>query len=153
MDIDECIEGHLREAFSAVIGRDGDRMVAALEGLNEQDSQVALVLGLTVCEYALREAFGDEPTESELRNEAQELVADVSDWIDLGTPELVARFLGAVAYGDTSFASLSSADVVTLTLVCGGYLLGTRRSKDQKWWQYLNEIWSEVEEEPLTDED
>jgi hypothetical protein len=148
MKIDERIEAHVREAFSAVIGKDGDRLVAALDGLDEHDSQIAIGLGLTVCEFVLKDAYGDNPTEAELLDEARDIVAAESEWVDLGTPEQVATFLGAVAREDTSFAGLSRKDIVGLTFVCGGHLLATRSLDDQKWWEYLNEIWAAVEASP-----
>jgi hypothetical protein len=151
MEIDERIEGHVREAFSAVVGRDGDRMVAALDGLDERDSQIAVGLALTVCEHVLKDAYGEPVTEIEVLGEARGLVESESDWIDLGTPEHVAVFLGAVARGDTSFAGLSVREVVALAFVCGGYLLATRSLADQKWWEYLNEIWAAVEAAPSSD--
>ncbi len=148
MKIDERIEGHVREAFSAVVGRDGDRMAAAFNGLNEKDSQQALGLGLTVCEFVLNDAFGDSPSDDELLIEARDIVESESAWVDLGAPEQVAVFLRSVAHGDTTFAGMRGKDVLGLAFVCGGHLLATRSLEDQKWWEYLNEIWAAVEAGP-----
>jgi hypothetical protein len=144
MKIDERIEEHVREAFSAAIGRDGDRLVAALDGLDERDSQTALALGLAVCEFVLNDAFGAEPTPAELSTEAEEMRGDLPELLSLDSREQIAAFLGTVARGDTAMAGLDAARIVWLTFVCGGYLLGTRSLDDQKWWEYLNEIWDSL---------
>ncbi|GAA5198422.1 hypothetical protein GCM10023322_71800 [Rugosimonospora acidiphila] len=151
MEIDERIESRVRAAFGAAIGQDGDDLVAALEGLDEQGSQEALGLGLTVVEFVLRDAFGDEPTIAELSTEASEMREDLPRLLELVDQSDVVTFLAAVARGDTSLGGLGAKDVGWLTFVCGGYLLDTRGLPDQTWWEYLNEIWQAVSDRPAAE--
>jgi hypothetical protein len=151
MNINERIEGRVRAAFSAAIGQDGDDLVAALEGLDEQGSREALGLGLTVIEFVLRDAFGDEPTTTTLSSEASEMRKDLPGLLEFVDQQDIATFLTAVARGDTTLAGLSAKDVGWLTFVCGGYLLDTRGLPDQKWWEYLNEIWDALGDHPATE--
>jgi hypothetical protein len=146
MRIDERIEDHVRAAFSAAIGKDGDGIFAALAGLREEDAREVLGLGLTVAEFILKDAFGDEPTPAELAAEAREMQEALPELLEFNDQDRIVTFLTAVAKGDTSLAGLPGEDVAWLTFVCGGYLLGTRRLHDQKWWEYLNEIWAIVDE-------
>jgi hypothetical protein len=145
MQIDETIEGHVREAYSAVVGRDGDRMVRAFEGLTEDARRNAIALGAFVCGFIINDAYPQGPTDADLLNTAKDIVEEESGWIDLGSAESVAAFLGAVARGDTSFPGVPKEDIVGHIFVCGGHLLATRREENQRWWEYLNEIWASAE--------
>lgn len=148
MQIDEKIEEHVREAYSAVVGRDGNQMAQAFDGLNKDDRNTALALGLFVCEYALNDTYPDGPTESDLLDLAREIVEEESSWINLGTPGDLATFLKSVARGDTSASQVREGDIAGHTFVCGGHLLATRRLKNQRWWEYLDEIWAAAQSMP-----
>jgi hypothetical protein len=152
MDIDQRIESHVRKAYSRVVGRDGDGMIAALADLDDTDWQMAVWLGVFVCGFIVKDVFPDGPTDDELRGLAQGIIDAESDWVDLGPVDQVATYLRAAADGDPTLAGLPRKDVIGLTFVCGGHLLATHRLKDQNWWEYLDEIWAALEATPAPDQ-
>jgi len=148
MRIDERIEEQVRKAFSAVVGKDGDEMVAAVSELTEDDAQTALGYALFVVGYIVNEAFPDGPSESDLRSMADDIVSGVSEWVNIGSVDSVAALLGAAGSGDTTFDGITQDDLPGMAFVTGGYLLARYRLKDQRWWEYLNEIWARAEQTP-----
>lgn len=148
MRIDERIEGQVRKAFSAVVGKDGDEMVAAIRDLGEDDAQAAVGYALFVVGYIVNDAFPNGPTEPDLRSIADDVITGVSDWVRIGTVDTVATFLRAAGAGDTTFRGITQDDLPGTAFVCGGYLLARYRREDQRWWEYLNEIWAAAEAAP-----
>ena len=144
MNIDPRIEEHVREAYRAVIAKDGDRMVRAFRGLGEVEAATMAAYGVFVCGYVVNDVLRDGVTEGRLRDLATKIVHSESDWIDLGSAEAVAHLLGAASRGDTSFAGVPREDVIGSIFVCGGYLLGVYRSEGKEWWDYLDVIWEEL---------
>ncbi|MBM0279470.1 hypothetical protein [Micromonospora tarensis] len=57
----------------------------------------------------------------------------------------LAELLAAAARGDISSLA-ARADVVGNTSVLGGFLLTSFRLDDQRWWDYLDEIWVAMEQ-------
>jgi hypothetical protein len=148
MQIDKRVEAQVREAFSGAIGQDGDRMVAAIQQLNETDAVRAAQLGVFAVGFVMKHAFGDSPTAEDAQETARDIIEWASSWVELGTPDEVANFLLSAARADISFPGVPNEDLVGLTFVCGGYLLATRRLKDQRWYEYLDEIWNMLEAMP-----
>lgn len=148
MQIDERVEARVREAFSAAIGGDGDQMVTALQGLDENDAIRAVQLGLYVVGFVMKHAFGPSPSAADAEETAREVIDRTSSWVDLGTPAEVAAYLLSAARGDVAFPGVPKEDLIGLTFVCGGYLLATRRLEDQRWYEYLDQIWAALEAAP-----
>jgi hypothetical protein len=148
MRVDERIEPRLREAYSAVIAKDADRVSAALRGMSNEDTATFLGLGLYVCGFIVNDIYKESVTDANVRELAEKIIAKQSDWMDIGEPEVVAAFLKAAATGDTRVASLGGEDLTGLTIICGGHLLGYYRLEGQRWYEYLDEIWSAVEAAP-----
>jgi hypothetical protein len=144
MHIDARIEEQVREAFRAVIAKDGDRLVAALRDLSTEDFATAVAYGLFVLGYVVNDVFRAGPSEDELRSMARKIIHGVSEWVDLGSEDEVARLLAAAANGDASFPGVPREDIVGIVFVSGGYLLGVYRRSNEHWWDYLNEIWQEL---------
>jgi hypothetical protein len=147
MRIDERIEGHVRDAFTAVIGRDGDQMTEALRGLNEADSQVAVGLALYVCGFVVNDIYRQGATDAEIHELAKQITQSESSWIKLDT-DSNAKLIRAAATGDGAFGGLGKADVPGLAFVCGGHLLGAFSDEGQPWHEYLDEIWAAAEAAP-----
>jgi hypothetical protein len=148
MRIDERVEARVRESYSAVVGRDADRMVAAFEGLDPAGSVQAIQLGVFVVGFIMKDCFHDGPTEADVREVAHEVIDAVKDWIDLGEADEVATFLLSASRADMIFPGVPKEDVVGLTFVCGGYLLASRSRETQRWYEYLDEIWGVLEATP-----
>jgi hypothetical protein len=140
MQIDESVEARLREAYSAVIDRDGDRMAAALRELDQSQSEHALHLALFVCAFVTKDVYRDGPTEDNLLELGRQIVDGESGWVPLDLDK-IAELLRAALKGDVSLATVDPAEVPPLAIIVGGHLLAAFRLKDQRWWQYLEEIW------------
>lgn len=147
MRIDERVEAHVRQAFSAVIARDGERMVEAMRGLDEADSQRAVGLALYVCGFVVNDIHRSGATDSEIHELAAQITRSESRWVNLNTAQ-VATLLRAAAAGDDTFGGLSHADVPGLAFVAGGHLLGAFSYDDQAWHEYLDQIWAVLEAAP-----
>lgn len=148
MRIDARIEEAVREAYRAVIAKDGDRMVRGLRGLSEDDFRTAVAYGAFVCGYVVNELFPEGLNEAELNRLAAMIIETESSWISLGSAEDIAKFLAATAKGDTTFAGVAKEDVIGHIFVCGGDLLASYRSRGQAWWDYLEEIENALEAAP-----
>lgn len=147
MRIDERIEDHVRNAFSAVIARDGRKMVDALRGLDETDSRIALGLALYVCGFVVNDVYRDGATEHEVRELAEQITRSEANWVTLD-PDEVTTLLTAAATGDGTFGGLARKDVPALAFISGGHLVGAFSHDDQPWYEYLDEIWAAFEAQP-----
>ena len=144
MQIDEQVEDRVRKAFGAVIDRDGDAMVRALEGLDEQQAATALWLALYAVGYVVNDVYRDGVTGEGIRVLANQIVSTESGWITLDT-DTVTRLLGAAAKGDSSLGGVPREDVAGTAFVSGGHLLGAFSADGEPWWQYLDAIWAALE--------
>ncbi|MET8309741.1 hypothetical protein [Micromonospora sp. NPDC005173] len=145
MRVDERVEEAVREAYRAVIAKDGDRLASALAGLNEHEAQRAVRYAVFVVGFIVNDVFRNGATEAELSGLADKIIASESSWIELGPREDLASLLSAAAGGDVTATSTARADVVGNTFVVGGFLLTSFRLDDQRWWDYLDEIWAAME--------
>jgi len=142
MQIDPEVERHVREAFSAVLDKDGDRMVAAFRGLDKDQSAKAVRYIAYVVGFIVNDVFRDGWTRQQIRDLASKIVAAEQDWVDLGGVETVAALLDSTAKGSIGSPSVPREDVVGTLVVCGAYLLGGFRLDGQNWYEYLDEIWN-----------
>lgn len=148
MRIDERIEESVRKAFSAVVAKDGDTMVKTILALGEKDAETAVRYALYVVGYVVNNAHPHGATNADLRAMASDLADGVADWVNVGDTDTVASFLRSAASGDTTFEGIPAEDVPGTAFVCGGYLLARYRLEDQRWWEYLNEVWEAAEAAP-----
>lgn len=140
MNIDPRIEQHVREVYRGVIGKDPDRMMAAVRGLAPDDNAQVLAYGVFVLGYTIRDLFPDGASEADLRDLAAEMVESES-WADLGSIDGVTAMLQAAATPDLNFPRVPRDDLVGNIFVAGGYMLGCYRGENQKWSEYLDEVW------------
>lgn len=140
MQIDPEVEAHLREAYSAVIGRDGDRMAAAFTGLDVTQSEEALSLALFVVAYIARDVYRHGPTDDDLIVLANQVAGSETNWVRIDRAQ-VAELLRVALIGESPRAVLPPNDVAPLAVVVGGHLLGAFSLDGQSWWQYLEDIW------------
>jgi hypothetical protein len=148
MRVDERIEEIVREAYRAVIAKDGDRLVSTFRGLEEEDARKAVAYGIFVCGYIVNDVFRDGAKEQELRELATKIIASEADWVDVGSPDEVAGVLGAAAKGESPFGNVPPQDAIGTVFVCGGFMLTSFRLKREHWWDYLDEIWAAAESMP-----
>ena len=141
MQIDPEVERHVREAFGAVMAKDGARLVAAFQGLDRDQSLEAATYGIFVVGFIVNDVFRDGWTAEQLRNLAAKIVDSEKDWINLGDVGDVANLLDAAGKSNLDFPDVPREDVLGNLFVCGGYLLTSFRLDGQDWWQYLDEVW------------
>jgi hypothetical protein len=148
MQIDARIEEYVREAYRGVAAEDGDRMVAAFEGLSQQDAARVLGYGLFVVGYILREVLRKGPTEEDFDVIAGRAIETVSSWIDLGPKNELVALMRAASKGEMKICGVPGDDLVGFIFVLGGYLLQVYRLPNQHWYEYLDEIWSHAQAIP-----
>jgi hypothetical protein len=148
MQINEHVEEAVREAFRAVIAKDGDRLVTAFRGLNEDEARTAVAYGVFVAGFVVQDVFRVGVSDDDLRDLATKIIASESGWVDLGDAATLARMLRSAAQGDPTFAGVPREDVIGNLFVSGGFLLTSFRTNDQHWWDYLDEIWAALEAAP-----
>jgi hypothetical protein len=148
MKIDERVEGRLRVAYSAAIGKDADQISEALAGITKDETAKFIGLGIFVCGFIVKDVLREELDDDRLLALARDIVKDEADWMDLGDPAVVAAFLKAAATGDHQLAGLDGEDITGLAIVCGAHLLAHYRLGEQRWFQYLDEIWAALEAAP-----
>jgi hypothetical protein len=149
MRIDESVEEIVREAYRAVIGKDGDRLVGAFRSGSEDQARSAVAYGVFVAGYVINDVLRERVTDTQLLELAENIIESEADWVDLGDPVDLAKMLASATRGDLSFEGVvPREDVIGNIFVSGGYLLTSYRNDDQHWWDYLNEIWAALEATP-----
>jgi hypothetical protein len=143
MQIDPEVEAHLREAYSAVIGRDGNRMAAAFAGLDAKQGEEALRLSLFVVAFIARDVYRQGPTDDDLVVLADQVAESETNWVRIDRGQ-VAELLRVAITGRSPSEVLPPNDVPPLAVVVGGHLLGAFSLDGQTWWQYLEDIWEHV---------
>jgi len=83
MHVDPEIEQHVRNAFAAVVGRDGDRFAAAFEGLDRDQSVKAATYAVVVVGYVVNAGFREGSGDERLRGLAATIVDGEKEWVDL----------------------------------------------------------------------
>jgi hypothetical protein len=141
MTVNRRVEEPLRKAYSAAIGKNSAEVAAALEGVSHEDSLRLVGLGLYVTGYIVNDINRDGITDDNLRKLAIEIIDGEADWMDLGNPDHVARFLKAAANGDLGEVNrLGAEDVTGLVIVAGAHLLAHYRQDGERWYRYLDAI-------------
>lgn len=143
MQINEDVEARVREAYGAVIDRDGDRMVRAVRALDSDQGEHALKLALFVCAFIANDVYRDDPTLENLRHLADQVARAESKWVRVAADQVV-DVLNLALSGKQPSDALPVPDVLPVAIVTGGHLLAAFRLKDQRWWQYLEEIWEHL---------
>ena len=135
-------EEKLIEVFTGVVAKDSDRVGAAIRAFNEEELKTATATALFICGYVVNDVFRDGPTPENLHEMAEQIIEDLTDLVNLGEVDDVAKFLDLTARGSESLEGLSPMEVLFLAFPCAGYLLAAFSLEDQRWWEYLDEIMS-----------
>ncbi|GAA5198430.1 hypothetical protein GCM10023322_71840 [Rugosimonospora acidiphila] len=145
MPINSQVEERLRKAYSGAIAKDPDAVAGALDGISKEDTASLITMGLYVSGFVANDIYRDGPTDEDFRELASKISEKESDWIDLDRAS-VAEFLKVAVTGDVTLGGLGGEDVTGLAVVCGAHLLSYYRLDDQRWYQYLDEIWDSYEQ-------
>src|SRR5690349_4920120 len=127
MQIDDAVEDHVRTAFGAAIDHNPSGLKAALSPLSADDLKTATSYAIYACGYIVLDVFNAQPSGEGIAEMAAYIVDDNKDWVDLGDPAVVAKFLKATTTGDVTFPGVAEEDVVGHSFVIGGYLLSRFR--------------------------
>ena len=129
-------EAAMREAFSAVIGRDGDAMVSVISKLGDREANAALNLARLVSREVVVDVSDGQPTDDQFRTVAGQ-IADSESWADLDA-DGVETYLKELYRGQQP--TTGTAELVGMAYVVGGFLLAAYAGSDREWWAYLDEI-------------
>jgi hypothetical protein len=147
MEIDSRLEPLVREALTAVVKRNPERLQTALASFPDDLSLTkGAQLAVAVALYVLQDAYGRKLTEQEIRAVADKLV-EQEDWTDLTSDE-IATFLTA-AYDRTSADRVLPLDRVgPVAFVLAGNLLSSCCKEGEWWFNYLDRAEAVLESAP-----
>jgi hypothetical protein len=147
MRIDEQVEPLVREALTAVVKSDPERLRQALTSFPDDNATIAGTrLATAVALYVLDDVYGHRPTPAELRSVADKLV-EMEDWTDV-TADEVTMFL-VVAHDGTRADRVLPADRITpLAYLIAGNLLSSCCKEGEFWFNYLDRAESALEASP-----
>ncbi|WP_435123357.1 hypothetical protein [Micromonospora tulbaghiae] len=144
MRIDDRIESLVREALTAVVKSDAERLERALLAFGTDDALVEGVqLATAVSLHVLRDAYGREPDGDEVRAVADKIV-EMEDWTDVGSDE-VFNFVSAASAGRRADAVLPADRIAPLAFVIAGNLLSSCCKEGEFWYNYLDRIEAQIE--------
>jgi hypothetical protein len=144
MQIDGRVEPLIREALTAVVKEDSERLARALAAFPSDEAALdGARTAVALAVHVLHDQAGRPPTEGEIRTVAQD-VADAEDWTDV-TAEEVATLLLAAVRGSRVDNALPLERVLALAYVITGYLISSYRQDDEDWWEYLDRAEAAIE--------
>ena len=144
MRIDEQVEPLVREALTAVVKSDPDRLRQAFTAFPDDDTMVSGArLATAVALYVLNDVYGRRPTPAELRSVADKLV-EMEDWTDVTSDE-VTTFLTAAYDGTRADQVLPVDRIAPLAYVIAGNLLSSCCKEGEFWFNYLDRAESGLE--------
>jgi hypothetical protein len=126
MRIDAQIEPLVREALTAVVKSDPDRLRRAFEAFPDS-----------------HDIYGRRPTLAEVRSVADKLV-EMEDWTDVSSEEVTA-FLTAAYDGSRADQVLPADRIAPLAYVTAGNLLSSCCKEGEFWFNYLDRAESGLE--------
>jgi hypothetical protein len=144
MRIDDQVEPLVREALTAVVKSDPDRLRQAFAAFPDGSAMTSGArLATAVALFVLNDVYGRRPTPAEVRSVADKLV-ELEDWTDISSDE-VTTFLTA-AYGGTRADRILPADrIAPLAYVIAGNLLSSCCKEGEFWFNYLDRAESGLE--------
>lgn len=144
MKIDRQVEPLVREALTAVVKRDPERLARALATFPAGEATVSGArLAMAVALYVLRDQSGQTPTEKEIRVVAGD-IAKAEDWTDV-TPDEITTALNSALGGVRADSVLPMERILLLAYVIAGYLVSSYRRDDDEWWDYLDRAEAAIE--------
>jgi hypothetical protein len=147
MEIDDQVESLAREALTAVVKSDAERLQRAFAAFPDDESMTrGAQLVTAVSLYVLSEVYGRTPTEPELRAVADKVV-EMESWTDVTSDEVVS-FLTAAYNGTRADQVLPLPRVGPLAYVIAGNLLSSCCKEGEFWFNYLDRAEAVLEATP-----
>lgn len=137
VEIDVQVEPFVREALTAVVKSDAQRLERALGAFPDDEAMTkGARLATAVSLYVLNDVHGGQPNGGELRAVADKLV-EMEGWTDINSDE-VMTFLAAAYSGRPGTAVLPVDRIAPLAYVIAGNLLSSCCKEGEFWFNYLD---------------
>ena len=142
MKIDNRVEPIVREILAAVVKRDGEAFIRAMEQLPDEETAIkAGRLAVAIAEYVILDLHDGRPTDEEVRQIA-EVAAEAEAWAGL-TPETFVEVITAVV--DHREARLEPHVMAIAPFILAGYALAAGAEDDEWWFKYLDRVEAALE--------
>jgi hypothetical protein len=143
--IDDRIEPLVRNALDAAVRHDEDRFDAALRGFPDDLARAkGLELAISICLFALIDAYGGVPSAAQTRAAAEE-IAGMEEWAGVSVDD-VHRYLTAVLNRQLVDAMDAQTAVMLTFIVTASILASSSKLQDGEWWfNYLDRVEAALE--------
>jgi hypothetical protein len=143
--IDPKVEEPTRDMLGHAIRGELPDLAAVIQSVGNERYKQALGLCLIAAAYVAVDVSGRWPTDADVQEIAR-LVNERGTEVKLDQAD-VYDYLSGAALGFRSLPDALGDDVaaVTLPLLITGSMLFMFRPKGEKWWDYLDQIWSAYE--------
>lgn len=147
MRIDDQVEQIMREALTAVVKEDPERLQRAFASFSSNDDLAqGTRIALAVSVYVLNEAYGRAPTPAEIQSVATK-AATMEKWTDISANEMAS--LLTAAYAGSRVDEVLTADrIAPVAFVVAANLLSSCCRKDEYWFDYLDRAEAAIEAAP-----
>lgn len=149
MEIDDQVEPLVREALTAVVKCDTERLGQAILAFPSDDAMLkGAHLTTAVALYVLNDVYGRRPTSEEIRAVADKLV-EMEDWTDVTSDEVFA-FLTAAHDRRRLDEVLPPDRIIPLAYLIAGNLLSSCCDEGEFWFNYLDRAEAVIEATPTS---
>lgn len=142
MKIDNRIEPIVREILAAVVKRDGETFIRAMEQVPDERTAIeAGQLAVAIATYVILDLHDGRPTDEEVRQIA-EVAAEAEAWAGL-TPETFVEAITALL--DQRQVRLEPHVMAVVPFILAGYALAAGAEDDEWWFKYLDRVEAALE--------
>ena len=143
--IDPTLEEPTRDMLGHAIRGETQDLAALIQSVGNERYRQAIGLCLTAAAYVAVDVSGRWPTDADVREIAR-LVGERGTEIKVDGAAVYDYLTGA-ALGFQPLPEVFGDDMAaaTLPVLITGSMLFTFRPEGQKWWDYLDQIWSAYE--------
>jgi hypothetical protein len=143
--IDPTVEEPTRDMLGHAIRGEMQDLAALIQSVGNERYRQALGLCLTAAAYIAVDVSGRWPTDADVREIAR-LVSERGTEIKVDEAA-VYDYLSGAALGFQALPEVLGDDMAaaTLPVLITGSMLFTFRPEGQKWWDYLDQIWTAYE--------
>lgn len=144
MLIDPKIERPTREMLGCAIRGDLQDLAVAIQAAGDETFSASIALCVTASGYVAVDVSGRWPTDADVRQIARSTV-DGDTRLELREAD-IRGYLSRSVLGTEPLESVFPVEsAYSLPVLITGSLLFTFRPKGQKWWDYLDTIWTATE--------
>jgi hypothetical protein len=143
--IDPKVEEPTRDMLGHAIRGELQHLAALIQSVGNERYRQAIGLCLIVAAYVATDVTGHWPTDADI-HEIARLVAERGTEIKVDQAD-VYDYLSGAALGFQPLPEVFGDDMAaaTLPVLITSSMLFTFRPEGQKWWDYLDQIWSAYE--------